>query len=142
VLLVDANLRNPKLNKWFLIKKDEKGFSDAINGDVHINDVIQKTPYKYLYFLPAGTSDFSRELFTPSKIQAVFAKLKNSNADVIIFDSPSLRYAEGTVISTNSQGVLIVIAPHKTNKEAAIKNKEMLDKVKANIIGLVINHFR
>lgn len=142
VLLVDANVRNPKLNKWFLVKKNESGFSDAIKGDAQINDAIQKTPYKYLYFLPAGTAGFSREFFSSSKIQAVFAKLKNSNADVIIFDAPSLKYAEGTVISTNSQGVLMVIAPHKTNKEAAIKNKEMLEKIKANIVGFVINHFR
>jgi len=142
VLLVDSNLRNPRLNKWFLVKKSELGLSDVINGETQINDAIQKTPYKHLYFLPAGASDFSRELFTPSKIQALFAKLKNSNADVIIFDAPSLKYAESTVIATNSQGILMVIAPHKTNKEAAIKNKQMLEKVKANVIGVVVNHFR
>jgi capsular exopolysaccharide synthesis family protein len=142
VLLVDANLRNPKLNKWFLVKKNEPGLSDVMESEAHINDVLKKTSYKNLYFLPAGGASYSRELSTSSKIQAVFTKLKNSNADVIIFDSPSLKHAESTVFSTNSQGVLIVIAPYKTNKEAALKNKVMLEKVKANVIGFVVNHFR
>jgi capsular exopolysaccharide synthesis family protein len=142
VLLVDTNLRNPKLNKWFLVKKNDIGFSDIVAGDANVNDAIKKTSYKNLFFLPTGGASFSRDLFSSSKIQGLFSKLKNSNADVVIFDAPSLRHAESTVISTNSHGVLMVIAPHKTNKEAAIKNKEMLEKVKANVIGFVVNHFR
>jgi succinoglycan biosynthesis transport protein ExoP len=143
VLLVDVNMRKPRLNRLFLVKKSELGIIDVLLGNTNLNDVINKTPYKNLSFIPAGSlSRSSREIISHEKIKELFSKLKSLNYDAIIIDSPSIKYSESLIFSSHSQGVLLVVSVNKTNKESAVKTLEVLKHVKANIIGVVINFFK
>ncbi|HJX05873.1 MAG TPA: polysaccharide biosynthesis tyrosine autokinase [Candidatus Nanoarchaeia archaeon] len=143
VLLVDANIRNPRLEQVFKQKTDEAGLSDIILGEAKINDVIRKTHYKNLFLITAGQHrDFSNELLSSESIKELCAKLKNSTADIVIIDNSSLRHAESINISGHCQAVLLVMAHERTTKDSALKAKNVLRKVKANVLGVVINFFK
>jgi capsular exopolysaccharide synthesis family protein len=142
VLLVDANLRSPRLSEVFKMKEDEPGLSDIILGDAKINDVIRKTSYKNLFIITAGQHrEFSNELLSSESIKDLCTKLKASTADVVIIDNSSLQHAESINIAGHSQAVLLVTAHDKTPRESALKAKEVLRKVKADVMGVVINYF-
>ncbi|MBW2991372.1 polysaccharide biosynthesis tyrosine autokinase [Candidatus Woesearchaeota archaeon] len=140
VLLVDANLRKHELDKRLKIKGGEMGLSDVIQGKIKLNNAIKKTSRKNLFFLPSGKSKvWPSELITSENIKEILTKLRSSSVDVVIFDNASLKYSESIVLSANSQGVLFVIAFDKTKKDMALKARAALSKVKANIIGVVVN---
>ncbi|MBN2459682.1 polysaccharide biosynthesis tyrosine autokinase [Candidatus Woesearchaeota archaeon] len=142
VLLVDANLRNPRLDQVFKIKSDEKGLSDIILGDAKINDVIRKTSFKNLFIITAGQHrEFSNELLSSEAIRELCSKLKSSTADIVIIDNSSLQHAESITIAGHSQAVLLVAAHDKTPRDSAFKAKNVLKKVKADVVGIVINFY-
>jgi capsular exopolysaccharide synthesis family protein len=142
VLLVDANLRSPRLSQVFKMKDDEPGLSDIILGEAKINDVIRKTSYKNLFMITAGQHrEFSNELLSSESIKDLCTKLKASTADIVIIDNSSLQHAESINMAGHSQAVLRVTAHDKTPRESALKAKEVLRKVKADVMGVVINYF-
>jgi|GEM_PF-6564537 len=155
VLLIDANIRNPLLDKVLLgedakgksssaEEESKEGLTDVILGEAKLEKAIRKTEYKNLYLLPAGKSynQMPSELLSGDKVKELFTRLKATNLDAIIFDNTSLKYSESLVIAAHSQGVLFVIAHDKTNKELALKAKASLNKVKASLLGCIVNFFR
>jgi capsular exopolysaccharide synthesis family protein len=144
VLLVDANLRNPVLNRVFNIKEDEEeGLSEVIRSEAKLDKAIKKTSHKNLYLLSAGKHNHvPGHLISPEKLKEVFKQLKASDFDVVLFDNTSLKYSESVSVSASSQGVLFIIAHDKTNKDLALKSKATLAKVNAHVIGLVINFYK
>jgi len=143
VLVADANLRNPILGKALGIK-DNEGITDVILEDAKLDKVIKKTDHKNLYLLPAGkhAGRMPSQILSADNVKELFAKLKASNLDVVLFDNTSLKYSECVMVTTHSQGSIFVVAHDKTNRDLAIKSKETLHKVKAHVIGVVINFFR
>jgi len=142
VLLADANLRNPVLNEIFKVESEE-GLSDIILGNSKLEKAIVRTSVKNLSLLPGGKHNHvPGELISTEKIKDIFAKLRSSDFDVIIFDNTSLRYSESLSIAANSQGMLFILAHDKSNKDWALKSKETLHKVKVHIIGVVVNFFK
>ena len=57
-----------------------------------------------------------------------------------MFDSPPLLgLADASILSSNIDGVLLVLGANEVGREAAQKAKESLEKVKAHILGVVLN---
>ncbi|MBN2052655.1 polysaccharide biosynthesis tyrosine autokinase [Candidatus Woesearchaeota archaeon] len=143
VLLVDANLRNPVLNQVFKTEGSDEGLSDVILGNAKLEKVICRTAHKNLYLLAGGKHNHvPGELLSPERLKDIFARLKASEFDIVLFDNTTLKYSESLSVAANSQGVLFIVALDRTNKEMAIKSKETLAKVKAHTIGVVVNFFK
>jgi protein-tyrosine kinase len=124
VLLVDADLRKPALNKY-LGMKPELGLSDVLTKDVDIRDVLVQTGIGKLVFLPSGGSLANPvELFLSKKMKDLIRELKHRYTDrYIIFDTPPiLPFAEVQSIATIMDGVVFVVreghAPVSAIKEA------------------------
>jgi capsular exopolysaccharide synthesis family protein len=142
VLLVDANIREPMLKYVFKIKKGAKGLTDVILGNEALEKAISKTELDHLYFIPAGEPNSSpSELLSSNKMKEICAKLKKMDYEAVIFDNSSLEVSETRFMAANTEGVLMVLRANKTRRENAQKAKGALDKVKANIIGVVYNFF-
>ena len=60
--------------------------------------------------------------------------------DRLLFDSsPLLGIADASILSSNVDGVLLVLGANEVDRQAAQKAKESLEKVKAHVLGLVLN---
>lgn len=60
--------------------------------------------------------------------------------DVVLIDAPPvLAVTDAQILSVNADGTLLVASYGKTEKKAIAKSKEMLDKVGAKLIGVVLN---
>jgi protein-tyrosine kinase len=61
--------------------------------------------------------------------------------DMVVFDTPPvIAVTDAQVLATQVDGVLLVVNSGKTNRDMAIKAKALLDNVKANILGCVLNN--
>lgn len=139
VLLVDADMRNPNTHSFFRLS-NEKGLSNLLTKQECLEAVIQHTFVPELYLISSGpTPPNPAELLSSSEITK-FMKQCEDTFDYILIDTPPVvPVTDAQVLATKVDGVLLVIHAGKTDKTTAKRAKELLEKVSANIIGVVLN---
>jgi capsular exopolysaccharide synthesis family protein len=140
VILVDADLRRPTLHNVFKVDK-YKGLSGVIIGDTSVEEAIQKTEIPGLNILPSGRiSANSSELLGSNQMRLLISQLRGCY-DVTLFDSaPILGMADTPVLAAETDATVIVIKTGKTNRKTLKFILGQLDRVSANICGVVLNN--
>ena len=139
-LLIDGDMRRPVIK---LGVSNDRGLSDVVNGTMHWREAVQ-TPYAYpdLDVLSAGPS--SRRV--ADRIGIVLRSILDEaerEYDLVVIDSPPLLgFAEPLEIAALADGVIIVARAGRTNRSAVASVVEQLKRVRANIIGIVLNGVR
>jgi capsular exopolysaccharide synthesis family protein len=106
-------------------------------------DVIIKTPIDGLEILPSGVIPPNpSELLSSNKMKVLINKLREDYDYVLIDTPPAVVVTDAAILSTCSDGVLLVCAAGQVAKEAVQRSKELLKNVNANIIGVVLNKIR
>lgn len=138
-LMVDADLRRPSLHtKFGVIARD--GLSNVLTGELPWQDVVLKVEGRpNLNLLPAGSgSHRAADLIGPrlSTLLDEFGK----EYDLVILDSPPLLgFAECLQMATAADGVLIISRAGETRRRAVAEVISVLTRLRANIIGVVLN---
>jgi protein-tyrosine kinase len=138
-LLVDCDLRNPSLSKWFDLP-ETKGLSDYLSGSGATCEYMFKTGLEKLSLLPAGTiQENPTELIGSKKMEAFIRELKSKQSNrYIIFDStPVLATTEPEVLGRLVDGILFVVRAGLTPRETIQQAMRSLEKEK--ILGVVLN---
>jgi non-specific protein-tyrosine kinase len=74
------------------------------------------------------------------RMEAVIARLR-AEADIVLFDTPPvIAVTDAAVLATKVDGVLLVFQAGKTSRDHGRRAREILEKVKANIVGVVLNN--
>ena len=138
VILIDCDLRRPSIHKKFKIS-NLLGLSDILVESLKKEDVI----YKYNENLSIITSGHippnPSEMLGSNQISNLIENLKESY-DIVMLDSAPLRaVTDAQLLSIKTDGTILVVEAEKTKKEDIIYAKELLAKVDANILGLVLN---
>src|SRR5579859_2512994 len=139
-LLIDGDMRRPVIK---LGVSNDRGLSDVVNGTMHWKEAVQ-TPYAYpdLDILSAGPS--SRRV--ADRIGMVLRSILDEaerEYDLVVIDSPPLLgFAEPLEIAALADSVIIVARAGRTNRSAVSSVVEQLKRVRANIIGIVLNGVR
>ncbi|MGC3999837.1 MAG: polysaccharide biosynthesis tyrosine autokinase [Anaeromyxobacter sp.] len=139
VLIVDADMRRPRLHRIFGVKS-EVGLSSLILGEGSIDEAVIETAIPNLSILPCGPVPPN-----PAELlhTASFARLLNALAeryDRIILDSPPVGVvADAVVISTRVDGALVVLKAGTTSREVARQSVRQLRDVNAPLFGAVLN---
>jgi capsular exopolysaccharide synthesis family protein len=117
VVLVDADLRNPRLHQVFQVPGDN-GLTTLLDGDATVSDVLEETPVPRLRVLPAGHRDGDHvDLFDSDQVARVLRALQK-HADVLILDSPAvLSSSDAIVLAALSDRVLLVGDFTRTGRE-------------------------
>ena len=139
VILVDADLRRPKLHDIFKVKNDI-GLTSLLNDECEIEEALKATEIDNLLLLPSGPLPLNpSELLASPKMKALHEQLK-PHTDFIIFDTPSaIAFSDATVLSSFLDAVLLVIRANNVPRGSELHVKTMLNKARANIIGVVLN---
>lgn len=137
VLLVDCDLRKPVLHKNFSIS-NQIGLSDYIAGQVELAQCIVE--YKEnLHLIPSGKIPPNPSEMLSSQKMKEFVKEISEEYDVVIIDSPPvIAVTDAQIISTYVDGVVLVVASGKVDKDAVLKAKEKFTQVKAHMLGAVL----
>jgi len=140
VLLVEADLRRPVLHYYFQTVP-ELGLTSVLTGTCTMEDCIQATPYKNLYVLPAGIKPPNpAELVASDRMRELLEMVKDQ-ADYVLVDSPpALAASDALAMAPVVDGVLIMAKYGAAERDNARRTIELLNKVEANILGLVINN--
>ena len=140
VLLVDCDLRKGRLHKLFNVS-NLAGLSNLLMDEIlNIRRYIQNTGVKNLSIITRGTYPPNpAELLSSEKNKALIERLKQ-DYDIIIFDgTPCNGLADSIILSTLVDETIIITKDATTPKASLNDTKESLEKVGANIAGVVFN---
>jgi capsular exopolysaccharide synthesis family protein len=139
VIIVDCDLRKPIVHKKFGIPNTE-GLTNVLVQDKKVEECIVATEVANLYVLSSGpTPPNPAELLGSKKLRHILNELSKV-FDMVILDAPPvIAVTDAQILSTIVEGVLIVSSYGQTEKLGLVKSKELLDKVGAKILGVVMN---
>ncbi|CDM67933.1 tyrosine-protein kinase etk [Clostridium bornimense] len=138
VIILDCDLRKPTMHKKFKIS-NEVGLTELLVGKKELKDVVQYRN-KHLHIITSGKIPPNpAEMLASKSMERLLEQLANEY-DYILMDTPPLNaVTDAQVLSTEVDGTLIVIRSEKTKKESILTAKNLLQKVNANILGIVFN---
>ncbi|HET9913022.1 MAG TPA: polysaccharide biosynthesis tyrosine autokinase [Anaerolineales bacterium] len=141
VLLLDADLRRPRLHR-FLGIQNRLGLTDLFRDGLGVEAVTYQwsdANSKTLSVITSGSLPPNpAELLGSHKMNSILAEL-SGRADMVIIDSPPSIVADAQLLAAKVDGVLLVIQPGKTHAGAAQAMREQLDRAGAHIVGAVFN---
>jgi tyrosine-protein kinase Etk/Wzc len=138
VLLVDCDLRKPRVHSLFGIKQ-EPGLTNVLLGKVSLADAKQSIDVPNLSILSAGPLPPNpvELLGSPAMRQMLASAL---DIDMIVLDTPPLLVAsDASVLGRLSDGVVMVVRAGFTQRGAVKEALHQLLAVNARIIGTVLN---
>ncbi|MGA1868103.1 MAG: GumC family protein [bacterium] len=139
-LLVDVDLRKPRIHKIFNISK-EKGISNLLVGESSLDDVIKKTDIPNLDIITCGHIPPNPAELLGSGNMKENMRLFRARYDKILFDTcPLLAITDTVILSTLVDEVLLVIQAGKSSREMIRRSIEQLNDVKANLLGTLLNN--
>ncbi len=139
-IVIDLNLKNPSLDRFFDIDGSNEGMSSYLRGDSNMSDIIFQTEYPNLDFIPAGKRVInSSELILSHRLEIMLNKLKEVY-DYIIIDSTNLISSKDTLYLTKYTDINLVVLKINSSRKKDIKKLEkMINRYKLKNIGFVIN---
>jgi protein-tyrosine kinase len=139
VLMIDCDLRNPTLTKYFGIGNG-RGLSEYLQGKGELREFVKETGIERLRILPAGMAENApADLIASNKMKALLGELKSQpETQFIIIDStPLLATTEPEVLAALVDGIILVVRAGVTPRETVEQAMASLENEK--ILGAVLN---
>ena len=140
VVLVDADLRRPQLHRLFRLD-NSVGLTGALSYENYALDgALAKTNVPGLSVLTSGPSTLNPGNWLESVRMRRLLDSLQEQADIILIDSPPVTLlADALVLSSLTDGVLLVLESGRTRRDMAKRALEALSRVNARVIGVVLN---
>jgi len=141
VILIDADMRKPKLHKFFQDQGDSfsPGLSRFLSG-VSSKGLVFKNGICNLCFIPAGPAPPNPvELLASDRFSMLIEALARRFDRVIVDGPPYLGFADSLVISGHVGGVVLVSSMGETTRDAIRHFKKSILNSQGKILGCVIN---
>jgi len=140
VILVDGDLRRPRIHKLFHLGNAQGVTSVLLQVPFDLDGVLQETLVPGLRVLAAGpVPPNPAQLLSSNRMRELLAAL-HAETDILIVDSPpATAFADAALLSTQVNGVLLVIDAGRTRRDIARKAIDALKHVNAPILGVLLN---
>ena len=139
VILVDCDLRRPTLHTLFDLPNETGLTSMILTEETPLP--LQETGVPGLSLLSSGPlPPRPADILGSRRMEATIERLRAA-ADIVLFDTPPVvAVTDAAVLATKVDGVLLVFQAGRTSRERARRARQILEKVKANIVGVVLNN--
>ncbi len=142
VLLIDADLRKPRVHKIFGIF-NRNGLSNLLATHGKISDFVCSTDIPNLSILSCGTIPPNPSELLASNSMKTFISDMRESFDMVLIDAPPVgAVTDAAILATVVDGTVIVASSGIVATYALERAKELLDKVNARIIGVVLNRMK
>ena len=145
VLLIDGDLRKPRIHNIFGLESRPNGFAPLLkNPNVTLPDAMAATQPSgvatNLDVLPAGPGSIGATtfLYTP-QFQKILDLYLTQYDTVLIDTPPMLQIPDARVIGRHVEGTVLVVRSNKTTKEACRAAQYRLYEDGVSLFGVVMN---
>ena len=140
VLLVDTDMRKSVLQRRMGLDGVKLGLSEYLSGNAELGQVIYDVGLPNMHVLFSGKLVPNASALLSAKwLENLCAEVRDSY-DYVIFDTPPICVVgDAAIVASFCDGALLVIENGVTKKKTLAQVKSEMDKVGANVIGVVQN---
>src|SRR5690606_12964665 len=141
IILVDANLRRPSLHNLAGIA-NRSGLTSRLLGEplTDVETYLAQTDLPQLKVLPSGPLPPNpADLLNSQRMEDIIRHLE-LQAELVIFDTPALRYADALILTGMAGGALLVASAGKTRSNELADAIATLEQAGRPIFGTVLNN--
>ncbi|MEI8167609.1 MAG: CpsD/CapB family tyrosine-protein kinase [Chloroflexales bacterium] len=139
VLVVDCDLRRPSLHTIFGLP-NERGLTSALLETTDGPLPVQRSGVPGLIVMTSGPLPPRPADLLGSRRMGVLIEQMRAGVDIVLFDTPPVVAAtDASALAPRVDGVLLVLQAGHTRRDRAREARQLLEQVKANIVGVVLN---
>jgi exopolysaccharide transport family protein len=142
VVIVDCDMRKPKVHKMFGIGRDKGMSSVLVSNELEsmIDEVITHSPIPNLDVIPCGPIPPNpSEIIGSQKMSRIMEKLQEKYDRIIVDSPPITAVTDSTVLAKFVDGVMLVVHAGVTPRQVVKTGLEQIQGVDANVLGAVLN---
>ena len=143
VLIIDADMRRPRLHSVFNIENGE-GLSTLLSSESteqEILGIIRVDEGTKLNLLTSGPIPPNPAELLGSEQMANLLKVLQKNFTHVVVDSPPITsFTDGVLIASLVDGVILVVHSGKSSRQVVRRAKQLLQDIGAKIFGVVLNN--
>jgi succinoglycan biosynthesis transport protein ExoP len=138
VVLVEGDLRRPRISKYMGLI-GSVGLSTVLAGQAKVDEVLQPTRYEGLQALASGPLPPNpSELLGSEASRSLMVELRSKFDYVIVDGAPLLPVTDSAVLTTHSDGALLVTRYGHTKSNELSRAIGNLETIGAHVLGVVL----
>ena len=139
VVLIDADLRHPRLHEMFGVEQGP-GLADVLSSGQTAGVDFRRTKVSGLWLMPAGSASHSpANLLGSARFGKLIENLRKQFDWVVLDSPPVLVVTDPCLIARAVSGVVLVVDSGRTSRQMVTATIERLDSVGAPLIGAMLN---
>jgi len=144
VLIIEADMRRPKMHTYLGMENNIEGLADLLaapnDEQVNTSSIIQFPEVNNLWVLNAGTiPNDPSELLHSIQFEHLIDTFRKKYDFVLIDTPPLLPVSDAAIISRVCDGFVVVVHAGETRRNQYMGVVGSLNQVRGNIFGVVIN---
>jgi len=141
VLLIDADLRKPRMHRVFNLSNRE-GLVHCLTGGQPLEQLIQPTGVNGLFLLPSGTIPPNPSELLASDRMRELLEIAQRRFDLVIVDTPPLlAVTDAAVLGSMVDGVVLCLHAGRVQRGEARASSDRLRVSGARVLGTVLNRY-
>lgn len=138
ILLIDCDMRKPVVHRRFGLLN--RGLSNCFAEDLPLKEVIQADVFPNLDVVTSGpVPPNPAELLGSKKMDALLQEAAEVYDYVFLDMPPVLAVTDAALMSSQVDGTVLVLGSGDIGPDEGKQAKELLEKVHANILGVILN---
>jgi|HubBroStandDraft_1064217.scaffolds.fasta_scaffold04181_5 succinoglycan biosynthesis transport protein ExoP len=147
VLVIDADLRRPRMHNVFGVKNDNHGLSELLLKQepvdaADLSAVVRATHIPNLYVLPSGRSRFNAaSLLHSERLPELLRGLREQFDTIMIDTPPMVNIPDARVMARLADGVILILRSAHTTRDAALLAKQRFLDDGIEVMGTILNNW-
>lgn len=139
VLVIDGDLRKPKIHKLMGLE-NKNGLTNILASKGDFKESIKQVGINGIEIITCGAIPPNPSELLSSKQMKMLIQQLREEYDLIMIDAPPVgNVTDAAILSTICDGTILVTASGQVDVASVKRAKELLQKVNANIVGVVLN---
>jgi capsular exopolysaccharide synthesis family protein len=140
-LVIDSDMRKPRLAQLLQMKKSGVGLSTYLAGHSSLDETVFSTEIPNLYAVPCGPIPPNpAELVSSDRMRQLLEEVRKT-FDYVLLDSPPVMHvADARILGAQTEAVVLIVQGGATPRELVDRAKLQLLQVNANVIGVALNN--
>jgi capsular exopolysaccharide synthesis family protein len=147
VLVIDADLRRPRMHNVFGVKNDNNGLSELLLKQEPLDEAalraaVRATHIPNLFVMPAGRSRFNAaSLLHSERLPELLRGLRQQFDTIMIDTPPMVNIPDARVLARLADGVILILRSAHTTRDAALLAKQRFIDDGIPVMGTILNNW-
>ena len=141
VLMVDLDLRRPKINRIFSVI-NKLGLTDYLLGKIEKKDLIQHSEDKVDFIISGEKTTSVVQVLQSQKLQDLFNELKQEYDYIFLDTPPVIVVSDALLVNKVADGIIFVVAHGQGRKSMVKEAITSLTRNNVPIIGIAMTQDR